>query len=945
MLFYIENPYIEVFVLPGEGGKLLGACEKSKKNDFIYHNHVWKYRQIGLRGAWTSGGIEFNFGLRGHQAMTATPVDYLIRENFDGSVSCIDCTMDLPARTQWRVNITLTPDKAFFETRSLYSNPTPFHQAYYVWMNAANKVGDDLEFIFPGTSHIGHNYSVPERPWPGAKEGLDLSLYRNHNNVDMGSLFIHGKYEDFAGCYWHDSQFGFGHWALYDDIPGNKFFRWSLSRAGAIWEDLLTDNDGQYFEPQMGRLFNQDDHEFFAPYTADHWSEIWFPYKEIGPMVKATPYGALNVTQSGDYLNLGYCALQKIDEDLVVLEDGKEIFRDHFQLSPMGVYKKLLPIRVEKGKLRVHIGNKLSYSDDPNANVLKRPLDFLYYDESSLEQLYLSADRYHKARDYDLALAKYLECLEKEPHHIRAMTRVAEIYCRQAKYEKALTYARQALKYVMYDPDDNYVYGVISRYLGNLVDAKETLGWAARSMKYRSAAYCQMAEIHLMEKSFELAEEYIRRSLDYNKYNIKAYQVKATIYRLSNQSEKAIKVLNKLLEIDPLNHPARFEQYLLNSNQENLKNFKSMIRNELPYETYLEIAMYYVNLELEEDALRVLEVAPEYPTIKYWQAYLSRDKNIQKSREYLNQATSLSPYLVFPFREESIPVFKWAKESLPNAWKAKYYLGLIYWGKGRYDDAREIFASCGQNPDYAPFYIARGFLIRNIDPQKHIADFEKALAVDKSDWQNWHHLISLYNEKGMSDKALPLARKAGQLFPDEDLITIDLVRTFRKNKLYQDCYSVLKEAEILPYEGQRDTHRLFVECQVYLAMEDMKKGNYAEAIQHLEGSKEYPERLGTGKPHQPDYRLQDYLMSLCYDKMDERDTGEEARKRIYEYTLHHANSRRAGRYYSYFSALIYQHFEEPEKSYALLKDWESPPEGEMIADVIELIEGMNKSKE
>ena len=197
----------------------------------------------------------------------------------------------------------------------------------------------------------------------------------------------------------------------------------------------------------------------------------------------------------------------------------------------------------------------------------------------------------------------------------------------------------------------------------------------------------------------------------------------------------------------------------------------------------------------------------------------------------------------------------------------------------------------------------------------------------------------------MSDKALPLARKAGQLFPDEDLITIDLVRTFRKNKLYQDCYSVLKEAEILPYEGQRDTHRLFVECQVYLAMEDMKKGNYAEAIQHLEGSKEYPERLGTGKPHQPDYRLQDYLMSLCYDKMDERDTGEEARKRIYEYTLHHANSRRAGRYYSYFSALIYQHFEEPEKSYALLKDWESPPEGEMIADVIELIEGMNKSKE
>ncbi len=35
--------------------------------------------------------------------------------------------------------------------------------------------------------------------------------------------------------------------------------------------------------------------------------------------------------------------------------------------------------------------------------------------------------------------------------------------------------------------------------MGDLADAKETLGWAARSMKYRSAAYSELGGIYLME--------------------------------------------------------------------------------------------------------------------------------------------------------------------------------------------------------------------------------------------------------------------------------------------------------------------------------------------------------------------------------------------------------------------------------------------------------------
>ncbi|MDH5406940.1 MAG: DUF5107 domain-containing protein, partial [Candidatus Aminicenantes bacterium] len=352
---HMENPYIKLSILPEVGGKVWGATEKSTNQEFIYTNHVLKFRDIALRGAWTSGGIEFNFGIVGHTPSCATPVDYLLRKNPDGSVSCILGTMDLPSRTRWWVIITLPADKAFFETYAFWYNPSSLHQSYYSWTNAAIKAKDDLQYVFPGRFHIGHDFAVPLEPWPVDQKGRDLSWYKNNNFGSHKSYFTVGEYENFYGGYWHDDEFGFGHWALYDDMPGQKVWLWALSRQGAIWEDLLTDSDGQYSEPQAGRYLNQNDHEFFIPYTADLWREVWFPYKNIGPMVTASPYGVLNITQTGDSIKVGICALQRIDDDLVVTAEGKEISRERLVLKPMEVYEKTFPLSAETAKFQVNL--------------------------------------------------------------------------------------------------------------------------------------------------------------------------------------------------------------------------------------------------------------------------------------------------------------------------------------------------------------------------------------------------------------------------------------------------------------------------------------------------------------------------------------------------------------------------------------------------------------
>src|SRR5680860_1067173 len=50
----LENDYIKVMILPEIGGKIWAAIEKSTGKSFIYYNHVVKFRDVAMRGPWTS---------------------------------------------------------------------------------------------------------------------------------------------------------------------------------------------------------------------------------------------------------------------------------------------------------------------------------------------------------------------------------------------------------------------------------------------------------------------------------------------------------------------------------------------------------------------------------------------------------------------------------------------------------------------------------------------------------------------------------------------------------------------------------------------------------------------------------------------------------------------------------------------------------------------------
>ncbi|MCC5908367.1 MAG: DUF5107 domain-containing protein [Balneolaceae bacterium] len=922
----MENDYIEVTILPEVGGKVWGAIEKSTGHEFIYKNHVKKFRDIALRGPWTSGGIEFNFGIVGHTPATAHPVDYLIREHEDGSVSTVIGGLDLPSRTEWRVEITLPADKAYFETESFWYNPLPMEQSNYVWMNAAAEAREDLQLIYPGTHYVGH--SGDAHPWPVNADGVDLSWYRNNDFGGSKSYHVLGQKTEYFGGYWHDKDFGFGNWSLYSDMPGKKLWIWALSQAGGIWEDLLTDEDGQYIEFQSGRLFSQAigrsietpfNYDILQPDITEQWSEIWFPVVQTGGISAASPHAVLHLHPSDNHsTELRLMALQPVSDELHIRSSAGSTTLS-VELNPLEMFTHTIETEVQDDELRVELGHqKLVYDSSEDFRKLNRPLQTLVDTEiSSAGKHYQDAINHIADRNYPDAYQELHAALVKDPAFTPAYNTLANIYYKQGEYEKAIHQAKIALSQNTYDPGANHVYGLSKKRMGQPVMALEALGWAARSLQHRSGAYASMAEIYLEKTLYDRAETYAKRSLHYNQSQIPALKVLAVLHRKLNQTDQAVAVLETMLEIDPLNHFARFEQYLLSGNEEDLNIFSSMIRNELPHETYLELAVYYSNLGFSDEAVQVLNQSPPAAMVDYWLAYLHRDEN--QSSEYLSRAVEKSPFLVFPFRPESIPVLKWAASENPS-WKNDYYLGLIHWSTGRKDDAVEIFDHLDFDPDYAPFYLARGTLRGDLDyeSERILRDFEYSAELAPDEWRTWHHLNTYYLRHSMWDDALETAERSARNFPEVDAISIDYAKALLHTRNYEQAADHLQNTQILPFYQAGESRALFEQSNILHAAQLLKEDRFNEALTYIEYARTWPENLAVGKPFDPDLRLQNFMEAAAQKQLDNRNRAEELFREITAYTADFSTRWGAGHYSAILTFIETGQSEEAER---LLENW------------------------
>ena len=549
----LENNYIKVYISPEIGGKVLGAIEKSTGREFIYYNSVVKFRDIAMRGPWTSGGIEFNFGLIGHVPTTSNPVDYITKENEDGSVSCIVGANELMTRARWEVEIRVPKDKAYFTTSTTYHNPTSLEQPYYQWHNAAYQAEGDLEYCFPGDVRLSHGGEA--RSWPIDEEGRNLSWYKNNAFGGSKSDHIIGSTKGYYASYWHAHDFGSGHYSTYGDKLGRKIFSWAQSRSGGIWEDLLTDNDGQYVEMQSGKTANQAGsnsmwtpfkHVGFSPYKTDIFTEYWYPILSTGGVVESNPFGTLNVEKNGNNRTISFCPLEKSEDEIKVFIGNKLQESYKVNLSPLQTWSATFSIKDNSESLKIIIGNKkIVYSEKQES--LKRPVEIpKEYNWDSLYGLYTEGLNWMYQGQYEKAMLKFQECLKIDSFYAPALNQIAELYYRKGELNEALSIAQKSLSLDTYDSKANFIYGLINKELGNINDAIDGFSVATTfSSAFKNSAYIELAKLYLLEDDLHNASLNALKVLSRDVKNIEAIQIMTVINRMKGNYDVADDYLTK----------------------------------------------------------------------------------------------------------------------------------------------------------------------------------------------------------------------------------------------------------------------------------------------------------------------------------------------------------------------------------------------------------------
>jgi hypothetical protein len=87
---------------------------------------------------------------------------------------------------------------------------------------------------------------------------------------------------------------------------------------------------------------------------------------------------------------------------------------------------------------------------------------------------------------------------------------------------------------------------------------------------------------------------------------------------------------------------------------------------------------------------------------------------------------------------------------------------------------------------------------------------------------------------------------------------------------------------VIPYEGATDGRKLYKEAHLMLAAAAWQANQCKKAIAEINNARQWPERLGVGKPYEEDIdeRLEYFLLYQCYTKLNDKKRAADALEQI-----------------------------------------------------------------
>jgi tetratricopeptide (TPR) repeat protein len=471
----------------------------------------------------------------------------------------------------------------------------------------------------------------------------------------------------------------------------------------------------------------------------------------------------------------------------------------------------------------------------------------------------LNAQRY---RNFEQAKKYFEEVLNNDPSHLGARAALGALLYDSGLNQKGLEVVQVGLGLDTYHPDLNYTAGINYLAVSDLVNAKESLGWAARSMKYRSTANTHLSQIALLERNYKDALHYANQALNFNTKNITALSYRYLALKASNRDKLAEQALKNLKTIDPLHHLISFELYL--DKKITLEEVKATHRSEFPYQSFLELAILYYNTGFNSKALTVLETSPKHMLTSLWMAFISKDNT------FLKETFEATVDFVFPFRRETASMLQWVN-SKSNHWKASYLFALNLIGLNQKEKGRTLLNKLNSQPNTANFYWIRSQLATDPMSQQAQSDLEKAYEKDPKNWRIALDYGDLLEEKNLFKEALHILDKIQRQHPDNFRIGLRKAVVLNSLKEYEKSIDLLSKLQVLPYEHATGSRKIYTQAYWGSTINAIQKERWNEAKKLVEQALKWPEQLGVGKPFDPEERL-----SLMFLAFIEKQIGSES---------------------------------------------------------------------
>lgn len=909
----LENEYIEIAITPEIGGKLYYAKDKTNDYNFVYKNSVVKPSNIGMTGAWVSGGIEWCV-LHHHRASTYLPLDYTTTVNEDGSKTIWVGESEPRHGMRWTIGVSVFPGKSYFKAEGRIHNSSPLTHSMLNWANVATHTNENYQTIFPPSAQIAtfHSKTVFSR-WPISTEvyrgsdftkGVDISWWKN--TKESNSFFIHELQEDFMGGYDHGKESGTVHIGDHNIVRGAKLWQWGSGPRGQATEARLTETDGPYVEIMVGAYSdNQPDYSWIKPYEVKKWEQYWYPVKGIGGFKNATLNGAVNLELRPDNsVFLGYYSTAKIKNARIVLENsGVVVFIKDIEISPDKPFTETIKLtgNFDLNNLYTQLIDSdsnellLDYKPVKLKPVEKLPEAWKGYPSpaeiKTVEELYLTGKRVEQfyAPQYD-EMDWYNEALNRDPGDIRTNIAVGNHYLKNGDYKTARQYLAKAIKRLTSDytrPSDCealYLQGLVLKSLGLYNEATDTLYRATWDHAYHSPAYFQLAQISMLKNDYAKAHNQINESLITNSRNNRAIALKTSILRKLGSYNQAISLIEQIKDSDPLDFRLQNESCLIAKESGNiaqaeiiLSNLKKEMRDF--DENYLELAVGYLNDGLFQEAEEVLlRFNGENPIFDYYLGFIHTKLDKKDSAlSSFKKAEKQSVDNIFPHRLETVEVLKTAFKLNPTDGKVYYYIGNILYEKQPEFAIENWKKAVELNPDLAIAYrnIGWGYYRHYKNIPEAILYYEKAMELTQKEAIYYTELDALYELNNEPvDKRLKLFEGKNEVVKNRDDASIRQMAVLTLAGQPEKALEYLNGVQLSYREGSSVGREVLIDVQLTLGKKYFLQKEYEKALKFFLEAQIPEEEAGSDKFGSRDIQVNHYI-GLAYKALNKKSKADE----------------------------------------------------------------------